>query len=406
MPGDFTKSNYVPPVYITGLQTFNIDLNAEKDTSALKKSVICSDKVTLSYYQSSISIDFAALSYISPEMTAYKYKLQGLDHEWTTIKTNRKVYFTNLSPGEYVFKLKASINDKWSDEEKQLLIQIRPPAWATGWAYLLYAILAGLVLYYFISNYHKRQHEKKEKEIYESKIDFFTNVAHEIKTPLTLIKGPVENLLEKKYEMADIQEDLDCLDRNTSRLMNLVSQILDFRQTEIKRFTLDFTRVNVNDILRETYLSFKIFAQKKRLAYELILPEADIHALADAEALQKIFSNLISNAVKYGEKKVVVKLYPLLKTTDSFKIEFENDGHLINEEMAGKIFEPFYRIKETNQQKGTGIGLTLAKSLTDLHKGSLNITFAKDAFNTFALVLPLRPVENYKELPLQKQSLL
>src|SRR6185312_14630574 len=127
----------------------------------------------------------------------------------------------------------------------------------------------------------------------ESKIDFFTNVAHEIKTPLTLIKGPVENLLEKKHEIPDAQEDLACLDRNTNRLMNLVSQILDFRQTEIKSFTLDFTRVNVNAVLRETYLSFKIFAQKKRLNYELILPEPDIYALADAEALQKIFSNLI-----------------------------------------------------------------------------------------------------------------
>jgi len=406
MPDNFSKNNYVPPVYITGLQVYNIDLNAEKDTSILQNSIICSDKIKLSYYQSSISIDFAALSYVSPEMTTYKYKLQGLDDEWTNIKTNRKVYFTNLSPGTYTFKIKAAINGLWSKNERELIIEIKPPIWATAWAYLLYAILAGLVLYYFISNYHKRQHEKKEKEIYESKIDFFTNVAHEIKTPLTLIKGPVENLLEKKYEMPDAQEDLACLDRNTNRLMHLVSQILDFRQTEIKNFTLDFTRVNVTDVLRETYLSFKIFAQKRRLSYELILPDTDINAFADAEALQKIFSNLISNAVKYGEKKVVIKLFPVQKTTGFFKIEFENDGNLISEEMAEKIFEPFYRIKENNHQKGTGIGLTLAKSLTDLHKGSLNITFARDGFNTFVLTLPLQPIEIYQEIPLQKEPLL
>ncbi|MDQ6890792.1 MAG: hypothetical protein M3Z56_11020, partial [Bacteroidota bacterium] len=115
---------------------------------------------------------------------------------------------TNLSPGEYIFKIKASVNGTWSKNEKQLVIQILPPFWATRWAYLVYAILAILLFYYLLSNYHKRQQNKKEKEIYESKIEFFTNVVHEIKTPLTLIKGPVENLLEMQNEMPEIKEDI------------------------------------------------------------------------------------------------------------------------------------------------------------------------------------------------------
>ena len=114
MPGEFLKNNYIPPVYITGLQVYNEELSIDKDSSALKKSIVFTDKINLSYYQSSISIDFAALSYISPEMTAYKYKLEGLDDDWTKIKTNRKVYFTNLSPGTYTFKIKAAANDGWS----------------------------------------------------------------------------------------------------------------------------------------------------------------------------------------------------------------------------------------------------------------------------------------------------
>ncbi|MEO8414264.1 MAG: two-component regulator propeller domain-containing protein [Ginsengibacter sp.] len=403
-PDDFLKSHYVPPVFITGLQVYNVELDPEKDTDALKKSILCTDKIMLSYDQSSISIDFAALSYVSPEMTAYQYKLEGLDDEWTSIKTNRKVYFTNLSTGTYVFRIKAATNDAWSKNEKQLIIEIKPPIWATNWAYLFYTIMVILILYYFISSYHKRQHEKKEKEIYESKIDFFTNVAHEIRTPLTLIKAPVENLLEKKYEMHDMKEDLACLDRNTNRLINLVSQILDFRQTEIKSFTLDFTKVNVNEVLRETSLSFTIMAKKKQLDYTLVMPSPEVYAFADAEALQKIFSNLIGNAVKYADKKVVVTLYALKKTSDTFTIEFENDGHIIKKELAEKIFEPFYRIKETNHQKGTGIGLTLARSLVELHTGSLQLTFTKTGCNIFTLILPAQPEQAHPEISFIKTN--
>jgi ligand-binding sensor domain-containing protein/signal transduction histidine kinase len=407
MPDEISKSSFLPPVYVTGIQVFNADITPKKDSSLLRKTIVCSTKITLPYYESSVSFDFAALSYISPEMITYQYKLEGLDKEWTTINTNRKVYFTNLSPGKYVFKIKASINDFWSDKnEKELTIIITPPIWATAWAYLIYVLIGILILSLIVSNYHKRQHEKKEKEIYESKIDFFINVAHEIRTPLTLIKGPVENILEKKENMPEIKEDLICLDRNTNRLMNLVSQILDFRQTEIKSFILDFRKVNINEILNETFLRFKIMAQKKNLNYQLILPPHEIHTLADAEALQKIFSNLIDNAVKYATKDVIIKLYALEKNADELIIKFENDGHLIKKDFAEKIFEPFYRIKEMHHQKGTGIGLTLTKSLVELHNGTVTLAFSHKNFNTFLLSLPLQSVENKKEILLKEQSLL
>ncbi|MEO8110470.1 MAG: two-component regulator propeller domain-containing protein [Ginsengibacter sp.] len=388
MPGDFSQRSFVPPVYVTGFQVFNKELTVS-DSSRLKKSIIYTDKITLPYYQSSVSIDFAALSYIAPEMTSYSYKLDGLDKSWTAINANRKVYFTNLSPAKYVFKLKANTNGVWSNE-KTLIIEILPPFWATGWAYLLYAVLAILLFYYLLTNYHKRQQNKKEKEIYESKIEFFTNVVHEIKTPLTLIKGPVENLMEKEFDTPDIKEDIACLDRNTNRLMNLVSQLLDFRQTEIKGFSLYFTKVNVTEILRETSLSFKIMARKRKLDYNVIIPANDITAYADGEALRKIFSNLVSNAVKYADKKVTIRLCPLEKNTGTFTIEFENDGYILSPDQEEIIFKPFQRLKETRNQKGTGIGLTLARSLAELQTGKLYMKFNKKAVNTFVLTLPLK----------------
>jgi signal transduction histidine kinase len=367
-------------------------LSPDGDSSFLKTSVVCAGKIVLAHDQSSISIDFAALSYISPQMTAYKYKLDGLEKNWTTIKTVRKVYFTNLSPGTYVFNVKASINGAWDEKPRQLIIEIKPPLWATWWAYLLYAILFGLLLYYFISTYNKRLHDKKMKEIYESKIEFFTNVAHEIRTPLTLIKGPVENLLELKDDIPDIKEDLECLEKNTNRLTDLVSQILDFRQTEIKKFMLDFTRVNLSETIRDTALRFNILANKNHLDYQLILPENDLYIMGDTEALQKIVSNLVNNAIKYAEKSVTIKLYDIRQNDkgDDFAImEFENDGYIITAENQEKIFEPFYRIKETSHQKGTGIGLSLSRSLVELHHGTLYLRFVKKGVNVFRLILPV-----------------
>lgn len=392
VPEEIVKNNYNPPVYITGIQVFNNEVSVRKDSSTLSKAIVYTDKIKLPYYKSSISVDFAALAYTAPEMTTYKFKLKGLDNDWTILKSNRKVYFTNLSPGTYTFIIRASNNNFVTNfSEKQLLIQILPPIWFTGPAYLLYCILIVGGLYYLISNYHKRQHERKEKEIYESKIDFFTIVAHEIKTPLTLIKGPVENLLEIKHEREDMNEDLACLERNTNRLVNLVSQMLDFRQTEIKKFTLDFSRVNVSETLRETFLSFKILAKKRKLNYELILPEKECFIYADLEALQKIISNLIGNAVKYAEKNVTITLMEISKDIKNMEILFENDGFIIPPEYKEKIFKAFYRIKETKQQKGTGIGLTLARSLAELHTGTLVLSLNKIGLNTFKLSIPIHP---------------
>jgi signal transduction histidine kinase len=231
------------------------------------------------------------------------------------------------------------------------------------------------------------QENKKEKEIYEAKIDFFTNIAHEIKTPLTLIKGPVENLSELVEEVPKIKEDVVTMERNTNRLVNLVNQILDFRQTETKGFSLDFMNVNINELLQEAYLTFEPLAKKRKLLYAIDLPAVNVFAMADGEALNKIFSNLFSNAVKYADKEASIKLHAPQKGDAVLIIEFFNDGLLVPDDLKEKIFEPFYRLKESVKQKGTGIGLALARSLVDLHSGKLYMT-GDDTMNIFRLELP------------------
>ena len=390
-PDNFLNPSIVPPVYITGFQLQNKELDIFNDSLILKKSILYTNEIALPYNRSSISIDFAALSFISPEMTTYRYIMKGIDNDWTEIKPNRKIYFTNLSPGKYIFKVKAGINGNYGKEEKQLIIKILSPWWSTTWAYFLYTAIAIAIGYYLLRTYHIISEDKKEKEIYEAKIDFFTNLAHEIRTPLTLIKGPVDNLLEKIEEVPEIKEDVLMMDKNTNRLIALITQILDFRQTETKGFSIDFNSVNITEILKENHSIFFPLAAKKKLAYTIQTPSNDIIAFADEEALNKIFSNLLSNAVKYAKEKVSIRLLPLTNSVDYFTIEIENDGLMIPPEMREKIFEPFYRLKETIKKQGTGLGLALARSLAELHNGRLYLKDTQPGINIFVLSLPVKP---------------
>jgi signal transduction histidine kinase/ligand-binding sensor domain-containing protein len=401
-PDEFTQSDFITPVYITGFQVNNKELSIGKNGSALSQSILTTSNITLPYDQSSFSIDFAALSFTAPGTTEYAYKMEGLDKDWTFLKTNRKVYFTSLSPGTYTFTVKAANSSgSWNTQQTRLTIQILPPFWASPWAYLLYVLIGAGIILYLIRNYHIRTEEKnkrrielleheKEKELYQAKIEFFTNVAHEIKTPLTLIKGPMEKVIKRAEELPDLKNNLRIMERNTNRLIDLTNQLLDFRQTETKGFSLSFTRINISELLEETFANFRSLAEEKTISYTLDMPGQPLYVMADIDAMNKILSNLFSNAVKYADSSVSIKLLPFTEEDITFTIETINDGHLVPYEMKEKIFEPFFRLKRTEKQKGTGIGLALARSLAELHKGTLYLQESNNGLNVFVLNLPLQ----------------
>jgi signal transduction histidine kinase/ligand-binding sensor domain-containing protein len=400
-PSDFRKNKYAPRVYITGFQINNKDLAISGDGSPLKKSITYTDKIILRNNQSTFSIDFAALSYTAPEMAQYAYKMDGLDKEWIYLESNRKAYFTGLPAGNYVFKVKAANSSGvWNEQETKLVIEILPPWWSSWWAYTVYALIGVLVIYYSVHSYHKGIEEKnrrkielleiaKEKEIFQAKIEFFTNVAHEIKTPLTLIKGPLEKVIKKVGGIPEVNNSLKSMEKNTNRLIDLTNQLLDFRQTEIKGFSLNFVKADISELLKETFINFKPLAEQKNLLFSIKLPQTKVYGFVDVEALNKILSNLFSNAIKYAEKKVQIHLLPFNNGDNFFTIEIKNDGYIIPFDMREKIFEPFFRLKETEKQKGTGIGLALSRSLTELHKGMLDLKKSEDNFNIFSLKLPV-----------------
>lgn len=385
----FAENKYYPPVVLTDFYLFNKKTNINDKDSPLKTSISLTKQLDLKYNQNSFAFRFAALGYGASGANQLQYKLEGFDKEWYNTTSNNPVAtYTNLKPGNYTFSVKSSnYQGEWQGETKSIQIQIYPPFWKTIWAYIIYIIIIGGAIIYLIYRFkkqliykQKRQFEKleseKEKELYHAKIDFFTNIAHEIRTPLTLIKGPLENILKKNdMNEKEVRDNLHVMEQNTLRLLNLTNQLLDFRKTETKGFSLSFMDYNISKILKETYMRFQPTAKQNNLEFSLELPEEDFHAPVDKEGLTKILSNLFNNAVKYAQSTIVAKLEIQSENNpDMFTITVSNDGTLIPKDMEEKIFKPFIQIKNTpNGQRaaGTGIGLPLARSLAELHKGKL-----------------------------------
>ncbi len=396
-PDSFSTNKFIPPVLITGLYINDKEIQIGKATG--NRSVSVTDKIELNPNQSSFSIDFAALSYTSPGMTEYQYIMEGLDKEWTYLKTNRKVYFTDLSPGNYTFKVKASAgNGQWNGPVAEMNIEVLPPFYASKLAYTIYAILSIALIIYLFRSYHERLNEKtrrkiealeheKEKAIYQAKIEFFTNVAHEIKTPLTLIKAPMEKIVKKEGHNPELGSNLRIMERNTDRLIELTNQLLDFRRVEAKGFGLDFSPLSINELLSDCHAGFRSLAEQKNISLRLFLPSKDIIAHVDLDSIQKIINNLLSNAINYCHHEVEVHLFD---RGDYFSIEVSNDGQSIPADMKQKIFEPFVRLNNSNHKSGTGIGLALTKSLVDLHNGSIELKDAEPGKIIFVLTLPIK----------------
>ncbi|MCX2575880.1 ligand-binding sensor domain-containing protein [Pedobacter sandarakinus] len=398
-PDSLPKQTPVPPIYITSL---HVSVNsAEENSTQAKKPILSVDSITLNYDQSTFDIEFAALDYAAPDLIRYQYRLVGLSDQWTQINTNRKAYFTNLAPGEYRFAIKAKSNiGLWQTPERVLYIKILPPFWKSNTAYALYTFLSILGIFLVIYFYHrsieiknKRKNQlfalKKEKEIYHSKIEFFTNIAHEIQTPLTLIKGPIDWALNKADDVAIVKRNLELVKKNIHRLITLTTQMLDFRKTEEYHFSLNFERVNVNKLVAEQVEIFSLELSNRNLQLEMALPKRGLIAYLDKEACIKIISNLLSNAVKYSKSNIKISLKSAtLQGCQSVILRIENDGEPIESKDQERIFEPFYRTENQRSIPGSGIGLALAKHLAELHHGDL-ILIEHPEINIFELTLPV-----------------
>jgi signal transduction histidine kinase len=258
---------------------------------------------------------------------------------------------------------------------------------------VIFGVLTVFLALRYYHRYQRKRNEtklklfehEKEKEVYQAKIEFFTHMAHEIQTPLTLISVPVGRVLSKAEDYPAISKSLSTIGKYTNQLIELTSRLLDFRQTEMEQYGLNFVNADISSLLRDLLDSFTELAQEYQISIKSSFPEEYIVAFVDREAFYKISSNLMTNAIKYAASSVFVTLAP--SGEDTFTISIANDGKAIPEEYHEKIFEPFFRVK-TSAKPGTGIGLSLARSLTELHKGTLVLASGAADRIVFKLTLP------------------
>ncbi len=413
-PGEMSESSAFPPVVMTDFLIFNKNAGIETDNSPLDRSITYTDKITLKYNQNSFSFRFASLNYSAADDHPLRYKLKNFDKEWYEAPKSSLVTYTNLKPGDYTFCVKTA-NDKgeWSDEVISVEVTITPPLWLTPWAYIFYFLLAAgaaIGLYYrFRRDLQRKQQRQlelleteKEKEIYHAKIDFFTNITHEIRTPLTLIHGPLQNILDNNdMGRKELFDNLTVMERNTHRLLDLTNQLLDFRKAEANNFRLNFVECNVSRLISDIAIRFKPMAEQAGLDFRLNMPLDDFIAPVDKETVTKILSNLFNNALKYSRSYIHVTLNLPADSDNRFSIKVCNDGDPIGAEMREQIFRPFVQLDNSTSRirTGTGIGLPLARSLAELHNGRLYLADSDEICFTVEL-----PVTQENAIILRKDS--
>jgi ligand-binding sensor domain-containing protein/signal transduction histidine kinase/CheY-like chemotaxis protein len=401
-PAQIVSNKNLPPIVLTGFQLFNNEVEINGEKSPLEQSITLSKKIKLRYWQNTFSFDFAALSYNASEMNQYAYKMENYDKDWTYIKQNRKVTYSNMPPGEYVFRVKGANSDGiWNEDGLSIKVVIKPPFWLSFWAVILYILSGGYAIYYFSKLYKQRLHAKnqgkidrmkiaKEKAIHQAKIEFFTNIAHEIRTPLSLIKGPFEQIAKTDPSNPDYEDNLKIMDSNINRLLNLTNQLLDFRKVENQNYILNIKSANINNLINEVLIGFKQAIKHKGISLKLDLGGDQTIAMFDYEAITKVVSNLLNNAIKFANSSIEISLKSNFPQEGEFTIIVANDGKAITPEFRQRIFEPFFQIHSDEFKIGTGLGLPLVKHLVELHGGRVFVDPDNQNLTSFVVQLPLQ----------------
>lgn len=384
-PQDMNKNlnTTIPNVEITEVKLLG---NHSKEVGQrIREKISRKEKIVLSSNESSFTISSVSLSYFTPEKNQYAYMLEGNDSKWNYVGNNRDVTYANLPPGKYTFKVKASNNEGiWNEAGAQVEIQILPPWWWSVYAKISYLVLIALFVYALVSYYWDKNKKKQtyqldmfkteqEKLAYKSKIDFFTNIAHEIRTPVSLIKAPLEEVISSGEGSNATRQNLSIIEKNCDRLCVLINQLLDFRKIDSTEYILSPERINLKGYMNDLYERFKKTAVSKNIDLTLHISEgADKTIISDSDVLTKIVGNLLTNAIKFTKDKIALSL--IVRPDHSYLISVEDNGRGIPNEHKSLVFDPFYQIEPDNERVGTGIGLSLVKKLAKLLHGRVSVT--------------------------------
>uniref|UniRef100_UPI00402774DE two-component regulator propeller domain-containing protein n=1 Tax=Prevotella sp. TaxID=59823 RepID=UPI00402774DE len=402
LPYTILLNRMVPQVFITALAVLNQPQRV--GSKLLPEALGDIRQLDLGYKDNMFTLTFSALSYCAPEKNRFAYRLDGFDKDWIDAGNRHTATYTNLPAGTYTFRVKATNNDGiWSREEARLVIVVHPPFWWSLPAKLFYLAVLLLLIYYYTQlrlrraeRRHQREmqrlSEQKAAEVREARLRFFTMIAHEIRTPVTLIIGPLEKLMQKKEARAS--DDLNIIDRNAHRLLELVNQLLDFNKVE-HGFELHFERQSIAAIMHAVAERFLPSMEQRGITLDVAYPPQDFLAVVDAEGLTKIISNLMTNATKYTHDHVDLCCH-VDATAGRYTISVADNGAGISAEDREKIFRPFFQAKDN--KPGTGIGLSIVQNLVEAHDGEISVESEPGRGTRMIVKLPVTPVPSLSSL--------
>ena len=409
-PGEIAKNDFSANIVFTDFKLFNKPVSVRNKNSILRKIISETDEIHLSYKENFISFEFASLDYYAPEKNKYAFMLEGFNEDWIQLGSKREVTFTNLSSGEYRLQVKGSNSDGiWNEKAASLKIIIFPPWWKTWWAYIIYGILFFASLYlirrYELNRILLKNDLKLEKIetdklriIDQLKSRFFTNISHEFRTPLTLIIGEVDTVLSSDITIKE-KRKLQVAYRNAKRLLTLINQLLDISKIETGNMKLNAVEHNIVSFLKSLFYSFESLAESKKIKLKFISEQEIILVKFDSDKIEKVFYNLISNAVKFTPENGKITLESNILNDSIVEIKIKDTGIGIPADLLPKIYDRFFQVdsSQTREHEGTGIGLALAKELIDLHNGKISVNSKEGTGTEFIITLPWSSPKSNKE---------
>ena len=394
-PGKINPDQFIPPIAITSLNVRN------KPHLVITDSI---QEISLKYNQNDLSFNFVALNYSQPDKNQYAYKLEGFDSDWNYIGNKNSAVYTNLNFGDYKFMVKASNSDGvWNENGPIIRLKILPPIWKTWWAYAIYVVLF-VSVFWFIRRYEllriknrnelKQERIDKEKmeEVNRLKLQLFTNISHDFRTPLTLIIGPLRKLLIENKGDKMLNKHLSGMYRNASILLQLINQLLDFRKSEAGKLKLHISKNNIVPFLKNIKLSFNELAKERNIKYSFTSDGKDLELWFDKIEMKKVFLNVLSNAFKFTPPNGEIDLNISIGSNQNqyAKIEIRDSGKGIPAEDIKFVFDRYFQLGQQNElRSGTGVGLALAKDIVDLHQGRIFVESILGKGSCFTILLPL-----------------
>lgn len=419
-PSEIIPEEVVPKLVFTNFNLFNEPVPIDRKKSPLKKHISYTEQLALRYNQNYITIGFAALNFNHQQEIQYMCILEGLEGSWNKLNSERKITYTNLKPGKYLFKVRAvTTGHKGSFSEISMPVLVRPPFWRTIVALLFYIILVVAIIVYshrFFLMAERRKHAlalerinaKRLHEMDMMKLQFYTNVSHELRTPLTLISAPLETLLNEQVDKEKARSYYQLMHKNVQRLRRMINQLLDMRKIEEGHFKMEWAQGDVVDFVRRVFTNFETYAEKRNILFSFQSPEKSLYTFFDADKLEKVLFNLLSNAFKYTPDKGTISL--VFQTFEDVKepgfedgyylLQIRDTGFGIPQESIRNIYKPFHQVKKNKPigSAGSGIGLSLTKELVKLQMGDISVESEVDKGSVFTVKLPV-----VKAIPAESQ---